>query len=175
MFKNQWFNWKFMLITGFIVTGIAGVGYSGVTNLMENQGNNGDMAVMAEAINITVYRTPTCGCCHGWVDHVQQYNFTVTDLVKPEAEIQAIRQKYNLPEELRSCHTTEVNGYLVEGHVPVADIQKLVAKKPDIKGIAVPGMPIGTPGMEMGDRQESFDVLGFKQNGDIQVFNTYTF
>ena len=159
---------------------VAGLTYFAVTDthLFSNStqaSNLSSAQLAANELNITVYRTPTCGCCEGWVEHLQQHNFNVTDMVKPEAEIQAIRQKYNLPRALTSCHTAEINGYLVEGHVPVEDVQKLIAKKPDITGIAVPGMPIGTPGMEMGDRKESFEVIGFKKRNQMDVFNSYTY
>ena len=127
------------------------------------------------ALNITVYRTPTCGCCKGWVEHIKENGFLVTDIVKPESEIKTIRQKYNLPSDLTSCHTSEIAGYLVEGHVPVADVKGLIAHKPDIAGISVPGMPIGTPGMEMGDQKQSFDVLTFEKDGQTRVFNSYKF
>ncbi len=187
MFNNQLSNWKQLLIAGVVVAGIVGAGYWTVNGLAENQtarqstpaitqvskASNSEPA--AEALNITVYRTPTCGCCKGWVEHIQQNNFIVTDIVKPEAEIQEIRQKHNLPQQLTSCHAAEINGYLVEGHVPVEDVKRLIAQKPNLAGIAVPGMPIGTPGMEMGDRKQSFEVVGFQPDGEMEVFNSYQF
>ncbi|MGB3401219.1 MAG: DUF411 domain-containing protein [Microcoleaceae cyanobacterium] len=181
MFKNQLSNWKHLLIGGVVVAGFVGAGYWTVNGLTENQtatteiSNASNSELAASALNITVYRTPTCGCCKGWVEHIQQNNFTVTDIVQPEAEIQAIRQKHNLPQQLASCHTAEINGYLVEGHVPVEDVKRLIAQKPNLAGIAVPGMPIGTPGMEMGNRKESFDVVGFKPDSQTKVFNSYQF
>jgi hypothetical protein len=182
MFQSQFLNWKTVLFAGAIATGIVGGGY-GIANHFAPQQTVGKAiqpgpeasAIAAEVAQITVYRTPTCGCCEGWVEHMKENNFQVTDIVKPEAEIQAVRQQHNLPGQLRSCHAAEIGGYLVEGHVPAEDVRKLVAQKPDLAGIAVPGMPIGTPGMEVGDRRESFDVLGFQNNGDIRVFNSYQF
>ncbi|NJK36877.1 MAG: DUF411 domain-containing protein [Oscillatoriales cyanobacterium RM2_1_1] len=179
-------NWKNLLVAGVIVAGVVGGGYWTVAHSSRNQtaGNaptptqiaqSPTAKPAAEALNITVYRTPTCGCCQGWVEQIQQANFTVTDQVKPEAEIQAIRQKHGLPEELTACHTAEIDGYLVEGHVPIADVKQLIAQKSNLAGIAVPGMPMGTPGMEMGNRQESFEVLGFKPNGQTKTFNSYQF
>ncbi len=173
-FSNYWIP---SLIAGIAL--VAGVTYFTLTdiNLFSNStqtSNSSSTQLAANDLNITVYRTPTCGCCEGWVEHLQQHNFNVTDVVKPEAEIQAIRQKHNLPQQLTSCHTAEINGYLVEGHVPVEDVEKLIAKKTNISGIAVPGMPVGTPGMEMGNRKESFDVIGFKNN-QISVFNSYSY
>ena len=173
-FSNYWIP---SLIAGIAL--VAGVTYFTLTdiNLFSNStqtSNSSSTQLAANDLNITVYRTPTCGCCEGWVEHLQQHNFNVTDVVKPEAEIQAIRQKHNLPQQLTSCHTAEINGYLVEGHVPVEDVEKLITKKTNISGIAVPGMPVGTPGMEMGNRKESFDVIGFKNN-QISVFNSYSY
>jgi hypothetical protein len=177
MFKKISNYWIPSLVTGVAL--VAGVTYFAVTDThpffnSTQAANLSSTQLAANELNITVYRTPTCGCCEGWVEHLQQHNFNVTDIVKPEAEIQAIRQKHHLPQQLNSCHTAEINGYLVEGHVPVEDVKKLIAKNHDIAGIAVPGMPIGTPGMEMGNRKESFDVVGFKKN-QMQVFNSYSY
>ncbi|MGB3535159.1 MAG: DUF411 domain-containing protein [Microcoleaceae cyanobacterium] len=158
---------------------VAGVTYFAITDTHPffNSGiasNLSSSQLAANDLNITVYRTPTCGCCEGWVEHLQQHNFNVTDIVKPEAEINKIRQKHNLPTQLTTCHAAEINGYLVEGHVPAEDVKNLIAKKPNISGIVVPGMPVGSPGMEMGDRKESFDVMSFKNN-QIEVFNSYSY
>ncbi len=177
MFKKLSNYWISSLIVGVAL--VAGVTYFAVTDThpffnSSQAANLSPNQIATNELNITVYRTPTCGCCKGWVEHLQQNNFNVTDIVKPEAEIQAIRQKHNLPAELTSCHTAEINGYLVEGHVPVEDVKKLIAKKPNFAGIAVPGMPIGTPGMEMGNRKESFEVIGFKNN-KTAVFNSYSY
>ncbi|MEL7037933.1 MAG: DUF411 domain-containing protein [Cyanobacteria bacterium J06592_8] len=182
MFNNQSSNWKKLVIAGVAIASIAGIGYWTVDRVGQNQTANqptpsaaqvSSTQLSPEALNITVYRTPTCGCCKGWVEHIQQNNFNVTDIVKPEAEIQAIREQHNLPQQLTSCHTAEINGYLVEGHVPVEDVKQLITQKPNLAGIAVPGMPIGTPGMEMGARKESFDVVGFKPDSQTKVFNSY--
>ncbi|MGB3508301.1 MAG: DUF411 domain-containing protein [Microcoleaceae cyanobacterium] len=184
--KNFFSNWIQSLIAGVAVAGVLGgaywvfIGLPGNSNpsiTTQTVANSASPTtdVASQALNITVYRTPTCGCCKGWVEHIKQNGFQVTDIVKPESEIQTIRQKYNLPSNLASCHTSEIAGYLVEGHTPVADVKSLIAKKPDIAGISVPGMPIGTPGMEMGDRQESFNVFAFKKDGQTEVFNSYKF
>jgi hypothetical protein len=177
MFKKISNYWMPSLIAGVAL--VAGVTYFVVTdtNPFSNSTQSSNLStteIAANELNITVYRTPTCGCCKGWVEHIQQHNFNVTDIVKPEAEIQAIRQKHNLPPQLTSCHTAEINGYLVEGHVPSEDVKQLIAKKPNISGISVPGMPIGTPGMEMGNRKEDFEVIGFKNN-QMEVFNSYSY
>lgn len=184
--KNFFSNWIQSLIAGVAVAGILGAAYLSFIGLPDNSTlsttaqtvYNSSLPktdIASQALNITVYRTPTCGCCKGWVEYIKQNGFQVTDIVKPESEIKTIRQKYNLPSNLASCHTSEIAGYLVEGHTPVADVKNLIAKKPDVAGISVPGMPIGTPGMEMGDRQESFNVFAFKKDGQTQVFNSYKF
>ncbi len=180
MFKKQSDYWKTSLVA--VVAIVALVGYAYIHVDESNSPSRGTQSphfssteLGAEPLNITVYRTPTCGCCKGWVEQIQQHHFQVTDRVKPEAEIQTIREKYNLPNHLVACHTAEINGYLVEGHIPAEDVKQLIAQKPEIAGIAVPGMPIGTPGMEMGERKESFEVFGFKPNGQVEVFNTYSF
>jgi len=85
----------------------------------------------------------------------------------------AIKEKHSVPQDLASCHTAIVNGYVVEGHIPADDIKRLVKQKPDIAGIAVPGMPLGSPGMEAGERKESFAVLAFNRDGEFEVFQEY--
>lgn len=120
---------------------------------------------------MTVYRSPNCGCCGGWIEHAQQQGFRVTDIKTDDME--AIKQKYNLPTQLASCHTTVVDGYVMEGHIPVADIKRFLTQKPDFAGLAVPGMPIGTPGMESGDIKQPFEVVAFDNNGNVEVFNEY--
>lgn len=117
---------------------------------------------------ITVYRSPTCGCCGKWIEHVKQNHFVVKDIVSDN--MQSIKQKYGVPEKLASCHTAIVDGYVIEGHVPAADIQKLLETKPDVVGISAPGMPMGSPGMEMGGTADDFDVVSFDKAGHVEVF-----
>jgi len=124
-----------------------------------------------EAAEITVYRSPTCSCCEKWLTHLQQDKFTVKDIVT--GDIQAIKAKYGVTAELASCHTAIINGYVIEGHVPAGDIRTLLKSKPKVAGIAVPGMPAGTPGMEMGAKKEAYDVVSFDAGHRMQVFNSY--
>ena len=186
MMKKIFPNLIKYLIAVVAVAGVLSVGYIVITDLGENpmtsaaaqtliKSDLGTTNLGSQALNITVYRTPTCGCCKRWVQHIKQNGFQVTDIVKSHSEIQTIRQKYNLPSDLTSCHTSEVAGYLVEGHTPVADMKHLIGQKPDIAGISVPGMPIGSPGMKVGDRKESFNVFAFKKDGHFEVFNSYKF
>jgi len=125
----------------------------------------------AEPIEIEVYRSPTCGCCSKWIKHLQENNFVVKDFVTND--VQLIKDKYAVPGEMASCHTAVVNGYVVEGHVPAADIKQLLTVKPKVIGISVPGMPVGTPGMDMGGRKDPYQVVSFDEEKSIKVVNSY--
>ncbi|WP_130391219.1 DUF411 domain-containing protein [Cupriavidus agavae] len=128
-------------------------------------------AQAARPLAITVYKTPTCGCCGAWVQHLQDNGFTVT--THDVDDTGPYRQKYGIPERFGSCHTGVIDGYGIEGHVPAADIRKLVATRPKATGLAVPGMPVGSPGMEVGSRKDPFDVLLVKADGAASVFASY--
>ncbi len=119
---------------------------------------------------VQVYKSPTCGCCSKWVAHLEANGFKVeaTDV----NDMSLIKRSYGIPGVLASCHTAVVGDYLVEGHVPAEDIIQLLKQKPAIKGIAVPGMPIGSPGME-GSNPEAYDVVSFKANGETEVFSSH--
>ena len=110
---------------------------------------------------ITVYRDPTCGCCEAWAGAARDAGFRTT--IIDRSDMPAIKRRYGVPEELASCHTSLVGGYVVEGHVPLADVRRLITAKPEgIRGIGVPGMPVGSPGMEVPDgRIEPFVVMAF--------------
>ncbi len=120
---------------------------------------------------MTVYRSPSCGCCGVWIEHAKQHGFQIKD-IKTE-EIEALKQKHNIPPELSSCHTTIIDGYVMEGHIPADDIKRFLSEKPDLAGLAVPGMPIGTPGMEARDLKQPFQVLAFNDKGEVEVFKEY--
>jgi hypothetical protein len=120
------------------------------------------------AIEVTVFKSPTCGCCKEWVEHLRKHAFTVTS--KDTADVSGVKRTAGVPERLHSCHTAFVNGYVVEGHVPAADIQRMLKDKPKIDGIAVPGMPAGSPGMEVGSRRDAYDVIAFKRDGSTSVY-----
>ncbi len=112
----------------------------------------------AEA-DVVVYKSPTCGCCGNWVAHLRANGFTVD--VRERADLTPVKERLGVPARLESCHTAEVGGYVVEGHVPAADIRRLLAERPPARGIAVPGMPAGSPGMEDGGRSEPYQVYLF--------------
>jgi len=116
---------------------------------------------------ITVYKDPNCGCCNHWVDHLIKHGYRVT--AKNTSEMTEIKRGLGVPEDLESCHTGVVNGYVIEGHVPAADISRLLKEKPAVVGLAVPGMPMGSPGME-GPRTDRYDVVSFDKGGKTKVF-----
>lgn len=120
------------------------------------------------ATRITVFKDPDCGCCKSWVDHLRKHGFDVT--VRDTTDMSGAKRTGRVPEPLRSCHTAFVNGYVVEGHVPAADIRRLLKEKPKVAGIAVPGMPAGSPGMEIGNRVDKYDVVAFNRDGTTRVF-----
>ena len=122
----------------------------------------------ANAAALTIYKSASCGCCAKWVEHVEKHGFTVT--VVNVDDVMAVKAKAGIPDKLASCHTSKVGGYVVEGHVPAADIKKLLAQKPKAKGIAVPGMPMGAPGMEHGDHRQPYQTLLIKADGSTAVF-----
>ena len=122
----------------------------------------------AHAATMTVYKSPSCGCCGKWVEHVEKHGFKVQ--VVPTADMMALKNKLGVPGAAMSCHTTKVGNYIVEGHVPAADIKRLLAQKPKARGIAVAGMPMGSPGMEHGDHREPYSTVLIGLDGKTSVF-----
>jgi hypothetical protein len=108
--------------------------------------------------HMVVYRDPTCGCCHKWVEHMRSAGFDVS--VKDGVQLKALKARLGVPAELASCHTGEIAGYVIEGHVPADAVKRLLAEKPKARGLAVAGMPVGSPGME-GPDPEIYDVMLF--------------
>ena len=128
------------------------------------------VAESAKKPTITVYKDPGCGCCKAWVEHLRKNGYTV--VAKDTPDMSEIKGALGVPEAVTSCHTAVVNGYLIEGHVPAADIDRLLAKKPHIAGLGVPGMPMGSPGME-GPSSQHYKVLGFDKSGKTSVFASH--
>ena len=124
----------------------------------------------AKKPTITVYTDPGCGCCKSWIEHLIKHGYRVD--AKDTPEMTAIKRTLGVPEGLTACHTAIVNGYLIEGHVPAADIARLLKEKPKVAGLAVPGMPMGSPGME-GPRTQRYQVLSFDKAGKTKVFASY--
>ena len=119
---------------------------------------------------ITVYKDPSCGCCKNWVEYLVKHGYQVD--AKDTPDMPAIKRTLGVPAGLIACHTAVVNGYLIEGHVSAEDIDRLLAQKPKIAGLAVPGMPAGSPGMD-GPRTQRYQVLAFDKNGKTTVFSTH--
>ncbi len=122
-----------------------------------------------EPIPMTVYLSPTCGCCSGWVEHIKQYGFEVS--LDYRVDLTMVKQGFGVRPELSSCHTGIVNGYIIEGHVPGEVVRQFLAEAPPVLGIAAPGMPVGSPGMEMGSRADPYDVLTFTSTGQTEVYS----
>ena len=122
---------------------------------------------------IVVAKDPNCGCCGAWVDILREAGFDVTvDELGPEG-LRAVKVAGGVPAEMASCHTGRVEGYVIEGHVPVADIRRLLDERPDALGLAVPGMPWGSPGMGPEDKREAYDVYLLTKDGGAEVFSSY--
>lgn len=126
-------------------------------------------APSADAPHIKVYKDPNCGCCKAWIEHLEQNGFVVEVMDMPD--LSAVKAKYGVKQEIEACHTGVVNGYAIEGHVPADVILKMLKEKPAIAGLAVPGMPAGSPGME-GAIKEKYDVLTFDRAGRTTVYAT---
>lgn len=126
----------------------------------------------SDTLTVTVDKTPTCGCCRAWVDDLRARGFRVEAVDRDDLTM--VKAANGVPGELQSCHTATVGGYVVEGHVPAGDIRRLLAERPAVAGIAVPGMPVGSPGMEVpGTPAERYDVLSFDRAGAIRTFASH--
>jgi len=132
----------------------------------------GIVVAQKPAPTVQVYKSPTCGCCANWVAHLQQHGFTTR--VTETDDVASIKTQRGVPARVQSCHTAVVDGYVIEGHVPAADVQRLLKERPAVVGIAVPGMPIGSPGMEVpGQKPQKYDVVAFDKQGQIRVFASH--
>ena len=124
------------------------------------------------ATSLTVYKDPSCGCCAKWVAHLTANG--LKPVVKDRADMAALKNSLGVPKHLRSCHTAVAGRYVIEGHVPAADLKRLLASAPkDVIGLAVPEMPAGSPGMEMGGRADHYDVIAFASGGTTRVFASH--
>jgi len=117
---------------------------------------------------MTVYKSPSCGCCKNWVAHVQKAGFTVT--IKDVADVDPVKRDLGVPAALASCHTAVLGAYVIEGHVPADVIDRLLAEKPAGRGLAVPGMPQSAPGMDVPGSKDHYDILLFTAAGKTSVY-----
>lgn len=129
------------------------------------------MGAAALAADLTVTKDPSCGCCEGWIEHMRHAGFNVT--VHEDDDFADLKAKMGVAPEHQSCHTGVVDGYVIEGHVPAADVLRLLATRPEARGLTVPGMPMGSPGMEMGEHKDAYDVLLIKKDGSTEVFASH--
>lgn len=130
----------------------------------------GGTKTRAEQRTITVQKRVGCGCCENWAVHLRKIGFAVE--IHEAANIQEIKAQLGIPAPLQSCHTGRIDGFIIEGHVPAADIFRLLKERPAVLGLAVPGMPVGSPGME-GGTPERYDVLAFRRDGSSTVFASH--
>jgi len=119
---------------------------------------------------VEVWRSPTCQCCGKWVEHLKESGFTVKVNGATPSMLNRLKHQAGIGKDLASCHTGKIGPYVIEGHVPAADIKRLLAERPDAIGLSVPGMPVGSPGMEQGDQREPYEVLLIKKDGTTEVF-----
>ncbi len=177
MWKNYFLN--AIAATGAIILIMGSSGFSSnqahtVTDIQKNSTLASiwdlDQENYSGNMNMTVYRSPSCGCCHQWIDHAKKQGFQITDVKTDKME--AIKKQYKIPANLASCHTAIIDNYVMEGHIPATDIKRFLKQKPNSLGLIVPGMPSGSPGMESSNKQP-FEVLTLGKNGSTQVFKSY--
>jgi hypothetical protein len=138
---------------------------------VDRNGGDAGAAGTASAPQLLVAKSPTCGCCGAWVAHMRKAGFRVAVRDVSDAELQTIKLGFGVRPEYASCHTARVGGYVIEGHVPAADVRRLLAERPGARGLAVPGMPLGSPGMESGDGAvEPYATLLLLRDGGAEVF-----
>jgi hypothetical protein len=125
----------------------------------------------AAAQQLLIYKTPSCGCCSGWVEHMKAAGFSVT--AKDVLDTAPERKRLGMPDKFAACHTASVEGYVIEGHVPAVEVRRLLTSKPAAIGLVVLGMPLGSPGMEVDDRLDPYEVLLVDRQGQTSVFARY--
>lgn len=122
----------------------------------------------AQSAVVTVFKNPACGCCQAWVDHLKAKGLKVE--VKELQDVTPVARRLGVPDELRSCHTAQIGEQFIEGHVPAEEVRRMVQQQPQAKGLAVPGMPVGSPGMEQGGQGEPFSTMIVNREGAVRVF-----
>jgi hypothetical protein len=129
------------------------------------------LPALAAGEEVTMFKDPNCGCCGKWADHMRANGFQVKEIAT--REMGAVKRQAGVPQALGSCHTARVGGYIVEGHVPAADVKRMLAEKPAIAGLSAPGMPMGSPGMEGPYPADRYDVVSFDKAGNTTVFASH--
>lgn len=131
------------------------------------------LPLRAEPRRLVVAKSPSCGCCNAWVQHMRRAGFAVETRDMEQDSLYGLKASFGITPDHASCHTAVIDGYVIEGHVPAEDVLRLLAERPSALGLAVPGMPIGSPGMEMGNEREPFDTLLIYASGDAQIFASH--
>lgn len=166
-FKKSFFKknlLKTLLFSGFLIVNIV--------NAEKSSAKTQDNIDIPKVVS---YRSASCGCCKKWVNHLRQNGLEVVDNILED--VSGIKNQYKIPNNLRSCHSAKIGNYAIEGHVPIESITKLFKEKPSVSGIAVPGMPLGSPGMEINSHDshshdyEEYNVVSFSKNGKIKKFD----
>lgn len=129
---------------------------------------------LASLGQMEAFKSSTCGCCSAWVDHMTGAGFDALARDVDQETLWSMKARAGVTPELSSCHTAFIDGYFIEGHVPAGDVQRLLAERPDALGLTVPGMPIGSPGMEMGDQRDAYDTLLVLRDGSTVVFESHS-
>jgi hypothetical protein len=155
---------------GSLAGGAAASDASGATQATTIPATASADSMMLTALTLVVNKSPTCGCCQAWVDHMEENGFKVETV--DHDDMNSVKQKLGVTTALASCHTSTIGDYVLEGHVPAADVKKLLAEKHKAHGLTVPGMPRGSPGME-GPVTDKYDVLLFDTNGQTRIFTRY--
>ena len=131
-------------------------------------------AATAEPMTVDVKKTATCGCCQAWVNHLKSSGFTVKTENMAMGQLMQFKLRHGISPKHASCHTGRLAGYTIEGHVPAREIERLLKERPNAVGLSVPGMPIGSPGMEAGGQRDAYDVLLIRKDGTTEIFATYS-
>lgn len=163
-----------LIITALSFATIAIVTF-GATQLVANNGKEtttADEASDPTGETVTVFASPTCGCCGDWIEHMREKGFQAEK--REVSNINRVKKEAGLPRSLASCHTAFIGGYIIEGHVPASDVKRLLREQPEAAGLSVPRMPMGSPGMKVQGRgRDAFDVILFRKSGDQEVFEHY--
>lgn len=155
------------LAVGAIATGLVAAGLGPLGGLFVTQ------AQAASDLHMQVNKDPNCGCCTEWIEIMQQSGFQTEVRDMPNSELYRLKAASGIQDQHASCHTAMIDGYVIEGHVPAADIKRLLDERPDAIGLAVPGMPFGSPGMGPEDQREAYDVVLIGKDGQTQSFSHY--
>jgi len=161
-----------VLLAGLLAVGCSNAGDSANVSSKTSSPAVAENTVTQTKPEVVMYKSPNCECCTGWADHLRKEGFRVA--VNKRDDMDTIKTKFGVTEKLASCHTAIVDGYVIEGHVPAADVERLLRERPDIVGLTAPGMPMKSPGMQaVGQQPKGYSVLAFDKDGNTTVFHRY--